>query len=78
MRLASVPRSLVLIGALAWLMAGLFLPSVVGAIMLFALAGALTWLVAVSWPVLGLPQRILRVLTILVVLGYAVARLLGQ
>ena len=74
-RLAAVPRLVVLLGALGWLLAGLFLPSVVGGILLLALAGALGWLVAVSWPVLTNPQRVLRGLTIVIVVAYAIVRL---
>jgi len=42
---------------------------------LVVLLGALGWLVAVSWPVLSNPQRVLRGLTIVIVVGYAVVRL---
>jgi hypothetical protein len=75
-RLAAVPRLLILLVALGWLLAGLFLPGPVGGALLLLLAGALTWLVALSWPVLTAAQRVLRSITVGIVVAYAVARLL--
>ncbi len=76
-RLAAVPRLAVLLTFLVWLLAGLLLPHIVGGVLLIALAAALTWLVAVSWPILAAGPRVLRVVTLALVLGGGVRRLIA-
>jgi hypothetical protein len=51
------------------LLAGMLVPSpVVGGLLLVVLVIVLGWLLALSWPLLGMPQRLLR---LVVVLGIA-------
>ncbi len=57
---------------------GVSVGGVIGAIALAVVAAVLLWLAAVSWPRLSLPSRLIRVLTIAVVLGVAVLRLLNR
>ena len=55
-------------GDLAWL----------GAILLGIVAVFLGWLLALSWPVLGPGSRLIRLVTVLAVLGIAVMKALGR
>ncbi len=57
---------------------GVSVGGVIGAIALAVVAAVLLWLATVSWPRLSLPSRLIRVLTIAVVLGVAVLRLLNR
>ena len=57
---------------------GVSVGGVIGAIALAVVAAALLWLAALSWPRLGPAARLIRVLTIAVVLGVAVLRLLNR
>ena len=57
--------------------AGLAAPAWVGAPCLVVVAAFLSWLGALSWPILDPRGRTLRVLTVGLLLGAAVARLNG-
>ena len=57
---------------------GVSVGGVIGAIALAVVAAVLLWLAAVSWPRLSPTGRMIRVLTIAVVLGVAVLRLLNR
>ncbi|MHB1432576.1 MAG: DUF6703 family protein, partial [Streptosporangiaceae bacterium] len=61
-----------------FLAVGVSVGGVIGAIALAVVAAVLLWLAAVSWPRLSLTGRLIRVLTIAVVLGVAVLRLLNR
>jgi hypothetical protein len=73
-----VPRALVVIGMAALLVAGLLLPAALGSILLAILGLFLLWLVALSWPVLPGASRIMRVVTVGLVLGAAALRASGR
>jgi hypothetical protein len=57
---------------------GVSVGGVIGAIALAVVAAVLLWLAAVSWSRLSLTGRLIRVLTIAVVLGVAILRLLNR
>jgi hypothetical protein len=59
---------LALTGSLAWL----------GGILLLFVAAILAWLTALSWPVVGMGSKFMRVVVILVVFGFAVLKFRGR
>ena len=68
LRLAAVPRWLVLVLVLALAVAGLLLPDWAGAVVLLVVAGLAAWLTAMAWPALGPGARSARVLILLLIL----------
>jgi hypothetical protein len=62
--LARVGPTKVLLGTLAVALAGLFLPGVWGALILFALVAALAALLAQTWPVTPPPLRLFRLVVL--------------
>jgi len=72
--LHQLPRWLAPAVAVAALVTGLAVSGWVGAISLVALAAALGWLAAMSWPRLNAKGRALRVIVIALVLTVAVVR----
>jgi len=73
-----VPKALVVIGLAAFLVGGLLLPPAIGGVLLVVLGLFLLWLVALSWPILPTGSRVMRVLTVALVLGAAILRLTGR
>ena len=71
MLLARLPRLAVLVLTLGLVVAGLFFPGVVGAVLLLVVGLLMAWLLNVAWPVLPAAARVPRVLTVALVLGYA-------
>jgi hypothetical protein len=69
--LARLPRPAVLLLTLGLVVAGLFLPGIPGAVLLLVVGLLLAWLLGVAWPVLAPAARVPRVLTVALVLGYA-------
>ena len=59
---------LVLTGALAW----------IGGVLMLVVAGMLAWLTALSWPVIPLRSRIIRVIVVAVVIGFAALKFTGR
>jgi hypothetical protein len=55
-------------GNLAWL----------GGVLLLIVAALLAWLTALSWPVISIRSRIVRVVVVLVVIGFAVFKFTGK
>jgi hypothetical protein len=72
--LHQLPRWLLPLLAVALLVTGLAVAGWAGAIALFAVAGVLGWLAAVSWPKLSAQGRALRVLAVALVIAAAVVR----
>ena len=70
--LSRLPRLVVLIGILALVVAGLFVPGIPGAVLLMLVAVILGWLLTVAWPALSPSQRAPRLLTVGLLVGYAV------
>ena len=75
--LSRQPRWLLLLAVLGALVAGLFLRNAVGGVVLLVLAGFLSWLLALSWPVLSPGGRYLRLGTILLLAAAAGLRLVS-
>lgn len=73
-----LPKALIVIGLAAFLVGGLLLPSGIGAILLMLLGLFLSWLIALSWPILPPASRAMRVVTVALVFGAAWLRLTGR
>ena len=75
-RLARVNPTTAFIVALALMLAGLFLPGIVGAALLFLLGAGLAALTFVTWPVQKPSTRAVRVLLLVLLLAAVVAKAL--
>jgi hypothetical protein len=60
------------------LVAGLVLPWPAAGLLLLVVAVFLGWLLALSWPVISWPGRIVRALAVLALLAMTVLRLAGK
>jgi len=70
--LTALPRWVPALATAVLLLAGLAVPGPVGAACLLVVGAFLGWLVTLSWPLLRGPARLLRVLTVALVVGFAV------
>jgi hypothetical protein len=59
-------------------LAGLFIPGIVGAILLLAIAGLLITLSSVTWPALRSRERVMRALIVVAIVVIAVAKIAGH
>ena len=75
-RLARVSPTVAFLVALALMMAGLFLPGIVGAAVLFVLGAGLATLTVTTWPVQPPATRALRVLMLVLLLTAVIAKAL--
>ncbi|BFU46359.1 DUF6703 family protein [Krasilnikovia sp. MM14-A1004] len=75
-RLAAVNPTTAFIVALVLLLAGLFLPGIVGAALLVLLAAAAAGLTFTTWPVQAPATRVIRVLLLTALLVVALAKAL--
>ncbi|WP_433376544.1 DUF6703 family protein [Actinoplanes sp. CA-142083] len=73
-RLARVSPTTAFIVALVLMLAGLFLPGIVGAAVLFVLAAGLAALTFTTWPVQPPPTRVLRVVMLVILLAAVTAK----
>ena len=73
-RLARVSPTTAFVVALALLLAGLFLPGIVGAAVLFVLCAALAALTFTTWPVQTPSTRVIRVALLVLLLAVVVAK----
>jgi hypothetical protein len=73
-KLARVNPTVAFIVALVLLLAGLFLPGIVGAALLFLLAAGLTALTFTTWPVQSPPTRVFRIVLLLLLVAAAVGK----
>ena len=73
-RLARVNPTTAFVVALAVLLAGLFLPGIIGAALLFLLGAALAVLTFTTWPVQSPPVRAVRVTMLVLLFAAAVAK----
>jgi hypothetical protein len=73
-RLARVNPTTAFIVALVILMAGLFLPGIVGAALLFVLALGLTALTCATWPVQSPSTRVVRLILLTLLVATVVAK----
>jgi hypothetical protein len=75
-RLARVNPTTAFVGALVLMLAGLFLPGIVGAALLLLLAAGLAALTFTTWPVQRPSTRALRVLMLVLLLAAVIAKAL--
>jgi hypothetical protein len=75
-RLARVSPTVAFLVALVVLVAGFFLPGIVGAALLFLLGAALTALTFTTWPVQTRSTRAVRVVLLTLLFAVVVAKLL--
>jgi hypothetical protein len=73
-RLARINPTRAFLVALVVLLAGLFLPGIVGAALLFVLGAALVALTAITWPVQQPATRAVRVVMLVLLFATAVAK----
>jgi uncharacterized membrane protein YeaQ/YmgE (transglycosylase-associated protein family) len=73
-RLARVSPTAAFVVALVGLLAGLFLPGIIGAALLFLLGAALATLTFTTWPVQTPSTRAVRVLLLVLLLAVVVAK----
>ena len=73
-RLAKVNPTTAFVVALAVLLAGLFLPGIIGAALLFLLGAALAGLTVTTWPVQSPAVRALRVTMLALLFAVVVAK----
>ena len=69
-------RTKVFLATLAVALIGLFVPGVLGAIILYAVVAALAWLLTLTWAVIGVPLRVFRLLTLAVLAAVAATKIL--
>ncbi len=75
-RLTRVSPTTAFLVALALMLAGLFLPGIIGAALLFLLAAGLAALTFTTWPVQTPATRAVRVLLLVLLLAAVVAKAL--
>jgi len=68
-RLARLDRTKVFLGTLVIALVGLFLPGLWGALVLYAVVGALAWLLSLTWAV---TPPVLRIVRLVILAGLAV------
>jgi hypothetical protein len=73
-RLARVSPITAFLIALALMVAGLFLPGIVGAALLFVLAAALATLTFTTWPIQTPATRTVRLILLVLLLALVVAK----
>jgi hypothetical protein len=75
-RLSRVSPIVAFIAALVVLLAGFFLPGIIGAALLFLLAAGLAAVTFTTWPVQSPPTRVFRIVLLTLLVGAAVAKAL--
>ena len=75
-RLARINPTVAFLVALAVLLAGLFLPGIIGAALLFLLGVALVALTFTTWPVQSPPVRAVRLTMLAVLFAVVVAKVI--
>jgi hypothetical protein len=73
-RLARISPTTAFVGALAVLLAGFFLPGIVGAALLFLLGAALAALTFTTWPVQSPSTRAVRIVLLVLLLAVIIAK----
>lgn len=73
-RLARVSPTAAFVGALALLLAGLFLPGIIGAAVLFVLGVGLAVLTFTTWPVQKPATRVVRVVLLVLLFATVIAK----
>ena len=75
-RLARVNPTTAFVVALVVMLAGLFLPGIVGAALLLLLAAGLAALTFTTWPVQGPATRVVRVVLLVLLVAAVVAKVM--
>ena len=75
-RLARISPTTAFVVALVVLLAGLFLPGIIGAALLFLLGAALVALTFTTWPVQSLPVRAIRVTLLALLFAVVVVKVI--
>jgi hypothetical protein len=75
-RLAKVNPTTAFLAALAVLLAGLFLPGIIGAALLFLLGAALVALTFTTWPVQSPGVRVVRIIMLVLLFAAALTKAL--
>ncbi|MEV4619817.1 hypothetical protein AB0J74_14055 [Asanoa sp. NPDC049573] len=75
-RLARVNPTRAFLGALVVVLAGLFLPGIVGGVLLLALAAGMIALIRMTWSVQTPPTRLLRLVLLTALIGIAIIKIL--
>jgi hypothetical protein len=73
-RLARVNPTRAFLGALVIMLAGLFLPGIVGAAVLFLLGAILVALTVTTWPIQPPPTRIIRIVMLIVLFALVISK----
>lgn len=73
-RLSRVSPTVAFLVALVMLIAGFFLPGIIGGAVLFALGAALTALTFTTWPVQKTGTRVVRVILLVLLFATVVAK----
>ena len=73
-RLARIKPTAAFVGALALMLAGFFLPGIVGAALLLLLGAALAALTYTTWPVQSSSTRAVRIVLLLLLLAVILAK----
>lgn len=73
-RLARINPTTAFLVALAVLLAGFFLPGIIGAALLFVLGAGLAALTFTTWPVQSAPTRVVRVALLVLLLAAVIAK----
>ncbi|MFG1921607.1 DUF6703 family protein [Cryptosporangium sp. NPDC048952] len=73
--LLRVPRLVLVLGVVALLLAGAFLPGVLGAVFLVLVAALLGWFARLNWDPSTPGARTARLVAIVVLLAFAVSKL---
>ncbi|MFF5171674.1 DUF6703 family protein [Micromonospora sp. NPDC000089] len=75
-RLARLNPTTVFLATLALVVVALLAPGPVGGVLLLALAAALVWLLATTWPVQTPPTRAVRLIMLTLLIAVALVKLL--
>ncbi|TDC72263.1 hypothetical protein E1193_28115 [Micromonospora sp. KC606] len=75
-RLARANPTSVFLATLVLVLVAFFAPGPVGGVLLLALAAALAWLAAATWPVQAPRARVVRLLVLTLLVAVALAKLL--
>ena len=76
-RLARINPTTAFFVALAVMVAGLFLPGIIGALLLFVLFAGITALTFTTWPVQATPSRVARVILLALLLALIVFKIIS-
>ena len=68
-------RTRVFLATLAVALVGLFVPGVIGGLILYAVVVALAWLLARTWSITGVPLRVFRLVMLAGLAAVATAKI---